>query len=91
MRKGLVNVKNKEIFSMLKNADDSVIEQLTDMCEPLDKASDKRIFSRIQKKCGSSSECFETHNDYEVRGVDIYMRPKWIKPLRAAVIALALI
>ena len=86
-----MNMKNKDIFDKLRNADDSVIEQLTELCEPVSKASDDRIFSKIEKKCSSYSLEFETDYADEVRGVDIYMRPKWFKSVMTAVICCLLV
>lgn len=79
-------------FDLLDNADDNVIEEISQNCSPLGKSEKNRIFSMIEKQY---NKCVDSDTDftpaYEVKGVERYMKPKWYKPVRAAVICLVLI
>lgn len=82
----------QNIFDRLENADDRIIEEISQNSSPLGKSEKNRIFSMIEMKYNK-----QTDNDtdftpaYEVKGVERYMRPKWYKPVYAAVICLVVI
>ncbi len=79
----------KDIMSLLENADDNIIGELTDLCEPLDVSADERIFAMIEKKCALSEANSEGFEDV-VKGVDVYMRKTWKKALTAAAAVIVL-
>ena len=93
-------------LSLLENADRNTVERLAELCQPVSKKEQNKLWSRLQGRSGDewqterergvdmyicSSKDFETDNDYEVRGVDIYMRPKWFKPVMTAVVCCLLV
>jgi len=84
-------LKDFELFSGFENAPDDIIDDIEKMCAPMSECEERRIFKRIQQKSSSTKVIFETDNADEVRGVDIYMKPKWYKPVMAAVAAIAVI
>lgn len=81
---------NKDIFDLLDNAEDSVLDELDGLCEPLDKAADKRILALAQRKSIRSN--IGTNEDYEDRaeGVERVMKRPW-KSTFATVAAAVLI
>lgn len=76
--------EKNDMFDYLDYADDDMLKEMSELCEAFDTAASKRVFSKIQKKCSSSSEKFETDNADTVRGVDIYRRPKWLRTIAVA-------
>ena len=82
-------MKKKQLFDDLRYADDDILGEMAELCRPLDKAADRRIYSKIKRKC-RVEVCGDDTEDYvfEVKGVDVYMRPEWFKQVRAAVICL---
>ena len=81
---------NKDIFDLLDNAEDSVLDELDGLCEPLDKAADKRILALAQRKSIRSN--IGTNDDYsdKVEGVERVMKRPW-KSTFATVAAAVLI
>ncbi len=77
-----------DVFGLLEDADDSVIDQLDALCEPLDSSADKRIFALIQKK--SRRKIIINDEEYEdvVEGVDVYVKKPFKKVLAAAAVLL---
>ncbi len=84
-----MKMKKKQLFDNLRYADDDILGEMAELCRPLDKAADRRILSGIERKCGGEV-CGDDTEDYgfEVKGVDVYMRPKWYKKVKAAAICL---
>ena len=81
-------MENMDVFGLLEDADDSVIDQLDALCEPLDSSADKRIFALIQKK--SRRKIIINDEEYEdvVEGVDVYVKRPFKKVLAAAAVLL---
>ena len=79
-------MENKDIFSVFGNAGDSVISELSRLCEPLDDAADKRIFALIEKKCTIKKTYHEEYEDV-VEGVEPYMK----RPIKRAIAAAAVL
>lgn len=81
-------MENMDVFGLLEDADDSVIDRLDALCEPLDSSADKRIFSLIQKK--SRRKIIINDEEYEdvVEGVDVYVKRPFKKVLAAAAVLL---
>lgn len=78
-----------DMLRLLENADDSIIGELTELCEPLDGSADERIFSMIEKKCVLGKAYSEGFED-AVEGVDVYMKKIWKKALTAAAAVIVL-
>lgn len=81
-------MENMDVFGLLEDADDSVIDRLDALCEPLDSSADKRIFALIQKK--SRRKIIINDEEYEdvVEGVDVYVKRPFKKVLAAAAVLL---
>ena len=84
-----MSLEKKDILGLLENADDSIIGELTELCEPLDELADERIFAMIEKKCVLSEANSEGFEDI-VEGVDMYMNKTWKKALTAAAAVIVL-
>lgn len=80
--------KEKIDLKILENADDDMLEAMSSRYSPLDEGEVSRIFAKSRKKYGA----FRKNSDFsaadEVKGVDVYMKHKWYKPVKAAVICL---
>jgi len=73
----MVSMDNKDIFSLLENADDSVLDELDELCEPLEKSADKRIFALAQKKSLRSNTSISEDYEEKAEGVEVVMKKPW--------------
>ena len=84
-----MSMDNKDIFELLENAEDSVIDELDSLCEPLDKASDKRIFALSRRKSIRSSS--DMNGEYEdAEGVERIMKRPWKSTLATVAAAVVI-
>lgn len=84
-------MNNKNIFDNFENSPDDIIEKIEKMCAPLSESEEKRIYSIMEKKCNTRKNSSDFLAADEVKGVDVYMRPKWYKPVKTAAACLVLV
>ncbi|MBR4627388.1 MAG: extracellular solute-binding protein [Ruminococcus sp.] len=80
--------KKNILFDVFDNADDRTLRDLSERCKPVDKRTDRRIFAKIQQKCGDASYEEEV---YVLKGVDGNMKKNWRKPAMTAAACLLLV
>lgn len=76
--------KKTDIFEDFERASDDITAGLSQCCEPLAPAEEKRIFALMESKY-QSRKAADSAAD-QVEGVEIYRRPAWYRGLSAAAV-----
>ena len=80
--------KNNIDLKILENANDDMLSAMSSKYSPLDDEAANRIFAISKRKYKMRKYGRDFSTADEVTGVDVYMKPKWYKPVKAAVICL---
>ena len=80
--------KNNIDLKILENANDDMLSAMSSKYSPLDDEAANRIFAKSKRKYKTRKYGRDFSTADEVTGVDVYMKPKWYKPVKAAVICL---
>jgi hypothetical protein len=74
-------------LDFLENAEQSVIDRLTEEYPPRDFKEKEKIFSMSERKFKERSTPIEKTTEQTVSGVEVYSRPKWQRSLSVAAAA----
>ena len=84
-------MEDKNIFDMLENTDDELMEDFTGLCPEIDDEKFEKLFAKSEEdyktrkaEIKRAEERYNTEGDNSVRGVERIRRPEWLRPVMMA-------
>lgn len=84
-------MKNKNLFDMLENTEDELMDDFTGLCPEMDEERFEKLFAKSERdykikkeKIKRTAESYNTESDNTVHGVERINRPEWLRPVMMA-------